>query len=391
MKKSLKEIRDVFPLNFDINFLNHGSFGSCPSPVFDAYQNWQRELEKEPIQFILYQGMDELKRSRQVLSDFIQCDPMDIVYVPNPTTAMNIVIRSLPLSAGDEILSTDQEYGAIDKVWDYYCERSGAVMKRQPISLPMVSKEIVLEQFWAGLTPKTKYVFLSEITSTTALIYPVKEICEKARSLGLTTIIDGAHVTGHIPFSIREMQADVYTGTCHKWLLSPKGSSYLYASPAMQKIIDPLVISWGYKSAKPSGSDFQDYFTFNGTRDFSAYLCTPEAIQFRTDYHWEEACRACRQLAKDSHKEICDTLESYPLSPLTDEFIGQIVSFPIKTKDPERLKDVLYKEYGIEIPVMVNRDQFYLRVSYMPYNNEKNIEHLINSLRDIKRKSNLLG
>ncbi len=384
-------LRKQFQLNFDITFLNHGSFGACPIPVFEDYQHWQKKLEEEPVQFMLHQAPELLKVSREALANYVDCDPIDLVYVPNPTTAMNIVIKSLPLKAGDEILMTDQEYGAINKVWDYYAEKAGAKIVRLKIKLPINSKEETLKQFWSGLSSNTKYVFLSQITSATALIYPAHEICRKAKELGLISIIDGAHVPGHIPLSIHEMQADIYTGTCHKWILSPKGSSFLYATKEMQQIIDPLVISWGYKSPNPSDSLFQDYFGFNGTKDISAYLTTPAALKFLQTFDWETRKESCRTLVKHYYPIVAKLLNSEMLSPLSDDYLGQICSFPINTKEPVALQQLLYKKYKIEIPVTTNGDQHFLRISYQAYNSAQEIEYLMDCLKDIQQTTNYLA
>ncbi len=385
------DLRKQFQLNFDITFLNHGSFGACPIPVFEDYQHWQKKLEQEPVQFMVHQGPKVLNKSRETLAKYLDCDPMDMVYVPNPTTAMNIVIKSLPLKEGDEVLMTDQEYGAIDKVWDYYAERAGAKIVRQKIHLPIRSKEETIKQFWSGLSNKTKYVFLSQITSATALIYPAQEICQKAKELGLITIIDGAHVPGHIPLSLNEMQADIYTGTCHKWILSPKGSSFLYASPEMQQIIDPLIISWGYKSPTPSSSLFHDYFDYNGTKDISAYLTSPVALQFLEDYNWEERKQKCRLIQKHYYPIISKQLGGEVLCPLSDEYLGQISSSPIKTNDPVALQALLYHKYKIEIPVTTNGNHHFLRVSYQAYNSAQEIEYLLDCIKNIQQTTSYLS
>lgn len=383
-------MKELFLLNPEITFLNHGSFGACPKPVFEDYQRWQLMLEQEPIQFITKTGVEYLNQSRKALADYVNCDADDLVYMTNPSTAMNTVIRSLKLKAGDEILTTDQEYGAMDRTWRYYCQKVGARYIHQKISLPLTTKEAFLNEFWQGLTPNTKVIFISEITSPTALIFPVKEICEKARELGLITIIDGAHVPAHIPLDIKAMDPDVYAGACHKWMLAPKGNSFLYVKKGMQSQIDPLVISWGYEAEFPSHSQFLDYHQFQGTRDFSAFLTTPAALRFLADNNWESRKKTCRDLLKAYYPIVANELDSHVICPLTDEFLGQICSIPIRTKEPLKLKELLYNTYKIEIPVVTFSGQIYLRISFQAYNGEAEIETLINALRDIRQKTTLL-
>ncbi len=244
-------LKSQFLLNPEITFLNFGSFGACPKPVFAEYQKWQLELEKEPVQFIAVNGPQNLKTSREALAGYINCVADDLVYVTNPSYAINIIAKSFNLNAGDEILSTNLEYGALDRTWRYYCKKAGAKYIKQPINLPLVSKEKFIEDFFKGLTKKTKAIFISHITSSTALIFPAKEICEAAKAKGLMTIVDGAHVPGHISLNLAELQADVYTGACHKWMCAPKGCSFLYIKKEFQNLFDPLIISWGYESLYP--------------------------------------------------------------------------------------------------------------------------------------------
>ncbi len=214
-------IKSQFLVDPSVTYLAFGSFGSCPKPIFEDYQKWQLELEKEPAQFITVNGPIYLKRSREALAQYINCSADDLVYTTNPSYAINIIAKSLKLNAGDEILTTNFEYGALDRTWNYYCKKVGAKYVRQPIELPLVSKEKFIEDFFKGLTNKTKAIFISQITSTTALIFPVKEICEIAKTKGLFTIVDGAHVPGHIHLDLTELKADVYTGACHKWMMTP--------------------------------------------------------------------------------------------------------------------------------------------------------------------------
>ena len=385
-------IKDQFLLREDITFLNHGSFGACPKPVFEEYQKFQGLLEAEPVQFMTKTGPEYLDVSKQALADYLNCSKEDLVYVTNPTTALNMVIHSLELEPDDEILSTDHEYGALDRTWNFYCKQTGAKYVRQHIPLPLQSKEQFIEEFWKGYTKKTRIIFLSHLSSSTSLIFPVKEICAKAKELGLITIIDGAHTPNHIPLDLSDIKADAYTGACHKWLLAPKGSTFLYINKDMQEYVDPLIVSWGYEAEFPSGSQFQDYLQYQGTRDFSAFLTTPACLQFLRNNNWEERKALCREQLKHYYPIVASELESQIICPLTDEYLGQICSIPIQTKDPILLKETLYEKYRIEIPVFANPDgQRYIRISFQAYNGEEEIETLIDAIRGIRKNTNLIG
>jgi len=222
------------------------------------------------------------------------------------------------------------------------------------------------------------------------LIFPVKEICDKAQQLGLITIVDGAHVPGHIDLNIQDLNPDYYTGTLHKWMLAPKGSSFLYVKKELQNDLDPLVVSWGYESVMPGESQFLDYHEYNGTKDVSAYLCTPTVINFLIENNWSEKSKCCKQMVLDNYQRFCDLLNTQPLCPITNEFLGQMASIPIKTDKPTALKEMLYDKYKIQIPVMPLNGAIYLRYSINAYNTQEDLEVLYKALQDILATTNLI-
>lgn len=384
------DLKSQFLLDPNITYLNFGSFGACPKPVFADYQNWQLLLEKEPVQFIAVNSITNLKTSRQALASYVHCDADDLVYVTNPSYAINIVAKSLPLAEGDEILSTNIEYGALDRTWNYYCKRSNAKYIRQPIALPVISKDAIIEQFWKGHTKRTKAIFISQITSSTALRLPVEEICEMAKEKGLLTIVDGAHVPGHIPLDLSTLKADIYTGACHKWMMTPKGCSFLYVKKEYQHLFDPLVISWGYDSATPSHSQFIDYHQMQGTRDFSAFLTVPKAIEFMQDNNWQQVAANCSAVVKKNYPIFCNLLGTTSLCPVTDDFLGQMCSIPINTQTPEQLQRHLFENYKIEVPVMRQDAHIFLRFSVNAFNTQEDLDKLYTALEEIKKKGKLL-
>jgi isopenicillin-N epimerase len=387
---NIDSYREYFLLNPSITFLNFGSFGATPKPIMEELHKWQAEMEYEPVQFIAVRSLGYLKKSREALASFIHCNADDLVYTPNPSYAINIIAKSLKLNQGDEILSTDLEYGAMDRTWNYYCKKQGAKYVRQPISLPVLSKEKFIEDFWKGYSKNTKAIFISHITSTTALKLPVKEICEEAKKRGLLTIVDGAHVPGHIPLDLRELHADIYTGACHKWMMTPKGSSFLYVKKEFQNQFDPLVVSWGYESVAPSPSKFLDYHEMQGTRDFTAFLTIPRSIQFMQENNWLEVAKNCATLAQSNYKRFCDLMNTLPLCPINNDFLGQMCSIPIKTNQPEKLKSLLYDQYKIEIPVMVHGKHTFLRYSIQAFNDQSDLDKLYAALQEIKNTTELL-
>lgn len=387
----MQNFKSKFLLREDITFLNFGSFGACAKPVFERYQQYQLELEQEPVNFVTAKGVKYLEQSREALGNYINADKNDLVYVTNPSYAVNTIAKSFDLKEGDEVLTTDLEYGACDKTWTYYCKKANARYVRQHIPLPVQSKEQFIEEFFKGLTTKTKLIFLSHITSTTALRFPVEEICAIAKQKGILTFVDGAHAPGHIPLDLKKIDADFYTGACHKWMMTPKGSSFLYVRNELQHLIDPLVISWGYDAMFPSDSLFIDYHQMNGSRDFSAFLTIPTAIQFMNENNWEAVSAQCKQLVKDNAEEFCSLLGSSPLALDSDFLMLQIFSAEIKTNEPEKLHDHFFEKYKIQIPVMRHGEKVYLRYSINAFNNQEDMNKLFMAIRDVKNSTSLIN
>lgn len=379
------KFKDLFLIDSEITFLNFGSFGACPKPIFEVYQSWQLVLEREPVQFIAFDGMPRVRSALKILSDFIHCDPMDLVFTPNPTFAFNIVAANLDLKPGDEILSTDMEYGAMDRMWEFYCGKKEASYIKQPIELPIHSEDHFLDSFWKGATNKTKAIFISHITSATALKLPVESLCKEAKRRGLITIVDGAHVPAHAPLNINELDPDFYTGACHKWMMAPKGCSFLYAKKNFQDSLEPLIVSWGYKSDNPTDSRFFDYHQFNGTRDFSAYLTLPASIDFMKGNNWNEVAKSCRDLVRENAMRFCELTGGIPLAPLDDGFHGQMFAIPIRSSDPMALQRKLFLEDRIEVPVTRQGSRTFVRYSIQAFNSQADLDLLYNALyRELK-------
>jgi isopenicillin-N epimerase len=386
----MQNLKQYFLLRDDVTYLNFGSFGACPKPVFESYQNFQLELEQEPVQFITVNGLKYLATAREALGKYIGCDKDDMVYVTNPSYAVNAVAKSFDLQPGDEILTTDIEYGACDKTWEYYCKKVGAKYIRQHIPLPIQSKEELVAAFFKGLSNKTKLVFISHITSSTGLRLPVEEICAIAKEKGILTFVDGAHAPGQVSLDLENSPFDFYVGACHKWMMTPKGSSFLYVKKECQSMVDPLVVSWGYNALFPSGSQFLDYHQMNGTRDYTAFLTIPAAIQFMKEHNWEQVAADCRQLVQANAPALCALLSAAPLAPVTDDFVLQLFSAPIKTTEPEKLHRHFFDQYKIEIPVMRHGDKVYLRYSINGFNSQQDLDKLFAAIQEIKKETTLI-
>ncbi len=375
-------LRSLFQLDPAVTYLNHGSFGAAPKIVFEAYQDWQLRLEHQPVLFLGRELDGLLKASRQALGEFLNAEADDLVYIPNATHGVNIISRSLNLQAGDEILTTDHEYGACDYSWEFNCSKTGAKYIHQSIPLPVESEEGILEMFWPGVTPHTKVIYLSHITSPTALRLPVEKICRLAKQAGILTVIDAAHSPGQIPVDLQELGADIVFGNCHKWMLSPKGAGFLYARREVQHLIEPFIVSWGFnpEPGATTGSRFIDLFQWTGTKDPAAALTVPMAIEFMKAHDWDKLRVECHMLLRQAIERICDLTHLSPPYPPSSDFFGQMGTAPLPPIDLAVLKCRLYDEYRIEVPLTQFHDKQFVRISVQAYNSQEDIDLLVKAL-----------
>jgi isopenicillin-N epimerase len=382
----MNNLKQHFLLDPQIHFLNHGSFGATPRPVFEAYQGWQLRLERQPVLFLGREHDSLLKESRMALGPYLNADPDDLVYVPNATHGVNIIARSLNLQPGDEVLTTDHEYGACDFTWEFICGKTGAKYIHQPIALPVSAEQEMVDAFWAGVSSRTRIIYLSHITSPTALRLPVEKICARARVEGILTLVDGAHAPGQIPLDMQAIGADFYTGNCHKWLMAPKGAAFLYSRRDVQPLVEPLVVSWGYGNDPQfgSGSRYLDILQWRGTYDPAAYLAVPDAIQFQAAHQWEAVRRDCHMLLRDALSRVCELVGLPPLYPLESDFYSQMAIAPLPGNvDLTVLKARLYDEFKVEVPLIQWQDKKFVRISIQGYNTTEDVDALLLGLESV--------
>jgi isopenicillin-N epimerase len=379
----MNNLEQYFLLDPKVTFLNHGSFGACPRPVFEVYQNWQRQLEFQPVSFLGRKLMEYTLRSREILSTYLQTDANNLVYIPNATHGVNIIAGSLHLNPRDEILTTDHEYGACDYTWEFVGQKTGATYIQHAIPLPLFSSAEILESLWRSVTPRTRVIYLSHITSPTALCLPVQEICMRARRAGIFTVIDGAHAPGQIALDLPAIGADFYTGNCHKWMLCPKGAAFLYARQEVQSLVEPLVVSWGYHATPETttGSRYLDLLEWTGTKDPAAILSVPSAIQFMNDHAWGNVQSLCHELLNQAISRICNLTNLPPLYPLDSSMYYQMGIAPLPSNiDIVLLKKRMYDEFLVEVPLISWNGQQFLRISIQGYNQPSHIDKLIEAL-----------
>jgi isopenicillin-N epimerase len=375
-----RALREQFMIRPGVTFLNHGSYGACPRPVFEAYQEWQRELELQPVEFLGRRRGQLLAEARAALAAYLDADADEVVYFPNVTHALNVVARSLPLGPGDEILTTDHEYGALDRTWGFVCGKTGARYVVQTLPDPLDDPSKVVEAILAGVTSRTRVLFLSHITSPTAAILPLAPLIARAREAGIWTVIDGAHAPGQVPVDLHPLGVDFYGGNCHKWLSAPKGSGFLYARREVQDLLEPLIVSWGYQPRDPGPSRFIDEQERQGTKDIAAYLAVPAAISFQAEHDWPRVRQECHALARWARDRIGELTGLPHVTADSPDWYAQMVTLPLPPGDPAELKRRLYDDHGIEIPIGAWRARRRLRISVQGYNTRADLERLVDAL-----------
>jgi isopenicillin-N epimerase len=333
--------------------LNHGSYGAVPIPVLEAYQGWQRELERNPVELLARRLEGLLDEVSAELAALVGASLETLALAQNATSALNAVIRSLRLEQGDEILTTRHEYGALDRTWDFV---EATVVRVEPGELA------------GAIGPRTRAVFLSHITSPTALVLPVEEVCAAARAAGVLSIVDGAHTPGHLPLDLARLGADVYAGNCHKWLAAPKGTGFLCVRPEQQSWIAPLVVSWGWEE----GASFSRRHTWQATRDPSAYLALPAAIAA-----WRAFDLAAQEALADRGVEL---LAGVGLRPVDGVPAPLMRALDVDVDDPGRLQARLFAEHGVEVVVREWEGRSLLRFSVGSYVSERDLERLRDGL-----------
>jgi len=372
--------RDLFLLRHDVTFLNHGSFGACPRQVFESYQRWQLELEREPVHFFGRRLLDELDAARAALAEAVGADSRDLALVTNATMGVNIVAQSLALEPGDEVLTTDLEYGAVDNTWDAVCAQRGARVVHAEVPLWEGSRGAIVEAVWNRVTPRTRILSLSHITSGTALILPVEELIARGRQAGIITLIDGAHAPGQLDLDMEALGADYYVGNCHKWLMAPKGSAFLHARREMQDRLRPLLTSHRLSDDTPPELRFCRTHERRGTRDMAAFLAIPEALAFGREQNWDAVRWACHELLIETIQRAVDAFGAQSLVPPSREWFAQMALVPLPPCDAGTLSRVLWQAHRVEVPVLGYRGRSYLRLSIQGYNSREDMDRLIEAL-----------
>lgn len=371
--------RERWPIRPDTIYLNHGSFGPTPREVQACQRSWQEQIAHQPMDFFVRRFEPAWLSARDRVAQFVGSSADDLVLVENSTAAMNTVARSFPLTSGDEVVLTDHEYDAVLRIWKDACRFSGAtepIIARLPAFIES-SKQIV-DAILGAVTDRTRLLIVSHVTSPTAIIMPVKEICDAARKRGIAVCVDGPHAPAQIPLSIDNLDCDFYTASLHKWVSAPMGSGFLFVARRWQEYIKTPLLSWGRVSPrKPTA--WWDEFVWPGTRDPSAYLACCAAIDVLESVGIHVFRARCHHLAQYARRRLTEWTGLTPPIPDSDTWYGCMASAPLPPGITD-LQQRLWTNHGIEVPIIERNGQRSIRVSCHLYNTRDDIDSLLRAL-----------
>lgn len=365
-----------FLLRDDIHFLNHGSFGACPRELLDVQRSWQERLEHQPVLFHR-ELADLMQGARGAIADYLGAQPTDLVYVTNSTFGVSMAAAMIApmLAPGEEVLTTDHEYGACLRAWRHHLQGTGAEVVEACLPLPAPSMDEIEELIWSSVTSRTRVLFLSHVTSPTAIRLPVENLCARARERGILTVIDGAHAPAHLPLHLHTLNADVYTGNFHKWMCTPKGSAFLWVHPSLHRAVQPLIVSWGNLIPTAGDGSFVDDVEYLGTRDVSPFLTVPEALQWMHRNEWDLVQMEARDLRDYGMHMLLRKGLAACSDWRADELQMGAVLLPSST-DVQWLKNELYNTHRIEVVVHRVFDHAVLRFSTHAHTSKGDLDAL---------------
>jgi isopenicillin-N epimerase len=386
-----EDLAEHWSLERGLVFLNHGSFGACPTEVLRHQAALRAEMEAEPVRFLSRELDDRLDVARAALAAFVGADPDDLAFVTNATSGVNAVLRSRLFAAGDELLTTDHAYGACRNTLDFVAERTGARVVIVTVPFPVASPDEVVAAVLAKVTTRTRLALLDHITSPTALILPIERLIAELGARGVEVLVDGAHAPGMVRLNLATLGATYYSGNCHKWLCAPKGSAFLWTRRDRQPEVRPLTISHGATAVRPGRSRFRLEFDWTGTSDPTAWLTVPKAIEYLgalVQGGWPALMARNHALALEGRRLLCAAAGAAP--PCPDEMVGSLaaVRLPDGTAEvgwrrPDPLQARLFHDWRIEVPVMSwpAAPRRLVRISAQLYNHREHYERLAEALR----------
>ena len=379
-------------LNPKTVFLNHGSFGACPQEILDHQFKLRTELESDPVHFFDVTSKQLWADSIETFADFINADKEGIVFVPNATSGVNTILRSLSLKPDDEIIILDHTYQACWNTVDFVTKRSGAKTVIVPLPYPIENSEEVTQVILNYTTEKTKLALIDTVTSPTGIRLPFENIVSELQSRSIDVLLDAAHGPGIVSLDLKKLKPAYVTGNAHKWLCTPKGSAFLHIREDKRPDIRPLSISHGASVDGSKNERIRLEFDWTGTQDITPWLCIPKSIKYidsLVEGGWAEIMEYNTNLAIEARNIILEVLGTPKMCP--DSMIVGLsaVALPgegVATKsvlEPDPLHTLLYAKYNIQVPVFgwPHHNRRYLRTASYLYNSIEEYRYLAEILK----------
>ncbi len=351
-----------------------------PLPVRAARQIWQQRMDEQPMDFFVRQHEDAWLTARRVLAQFVQAPADDLVFVENATAGMGVVANSVRLRPGDQVLLTDHEYGAVQRIWDRACRLAGAERIVVRLPQPVESSEELVSAIMQAVTDRTRLLVVSHITSPTALILPIRAICHAAATRGVPVCVDGPHRRCMLTSTSRRSHAHFTQPAAISGSALPFWLRVPLLRPRWQGDIEPTNLSWGrLLPAIPKRWDEQ--FVWSGTRDSRHYFAVPAAIEFFRTLGIDRVRDTIYDLAMYARQALVDTFRTTPLAPPTPQWYGAMAHVPLPDGDAESLQRQLWERHRIEVPIVAWEGRRFVRVSCHLYNTKSQVNSLIDALR----------
>lgn len=373
----------LWQLDPDLTFLNHGSFGAVPRAVRQAHIAAQDRIESRPIELLGRRATELLEPARGRVGAFLGMAPGSFGFVTNATEGVNAVLHALELSDGDELLTTSHVYNAVRKAMQWCASRRGATYREVSVPLPIMRPSDVIDAVLSACTPRTRLVVVDQVTSPTALVFPVAELCARCRAMGIEVLVDGAHVPGMLPVDVDALGATWWTGNLHKWCCAPKGTAVLWAAEHARARTHPAVVSHHH------GEGLASEFDWQGTRDLAAWMVAGEAIDFMGGFGWDRVMQHNRSLAAWAHRMLCDRWEVEPISPADGSMLGAMCTVPLPPEvrarwdSPESFQAALLSSHRLELPIMDFGGRWHARASAQVYNRAEQYDRLAQAVIEL--------
>ncbi|MFF3865338.1 aminotransferase class V-fold PLP-dependent enzyme [Micromonospora sp. NPDC001898] len=369
--------RLLFSLDPAVSHLNHGSFGAVPIGVQRAQQRLRDEMEANPLRFFGPSLVDRIAHTRRHLAAFLGADPDGTALVGNATTGVAVVLQSLGLRPGDEVLTTDHGYGAVGFSVDRECRRTGATRRTLHVPLTATDEQVV-QLVRAGLRPgRTKLLVVDQLTSATARLFPAAAIVGAAQEHEVPVLVDAAHAPGMLPTPVGDIGADFWVGNLHKWGYAPRGTAALVVAPSWRDRMEPLVVSWEQGAGFPGNVEWQ------ATLDYTSWLAAPAGVWTLRSLGVDRVRAHNAALAAYGQRVVGDALGVAPADlpdPGGPTVAMRIVPLPAglaaTLDDALALRGRIAEELSTEVAVMSWNNRGWLRLCGQVYNAPHEYERL---------------